>query len=173
METSACTHKVCVVPAESLLASALLPSLGCMGGHSSMCWGGSAVQATLHLLSLGYWLMVMAVMASHAGCCLWAQGDWSDVLGFKAVSLAQPVVPNAVLTTEESHFGIPNHMQTPSGSFVGAQWRGSAVGAAQVWRFRQGVNLADSFVLCSGTQTNVVEKPDPHLKVDLYDNQYI
>lgn len=39
--------------------------------------------------------------------------------------------------------------------------------------FSPRVSLADSFVLCSGTQTNVVEKPDPHLKVDLYDNQYI
>lgn len=54
METSAYTHKVCVVPAESLSVPVLLPSLGRMGGHPRVCWGGSAVWATSHLLSLGY-----------------------------------------------------------------------------------------------------------------------
>lgn len=35
------------------------------------------------------------------------------------------------------------------------------------------VSPARSFVLRGATQTNVVETHDPHLKVDLYDNQYI
>lgn len=93
--------------------------------------------------------------------------------GFKAISLAQAVVPNAVLTQYERHFCIPNRMQTPSGSFLGTQWRGSAVLCSWSASFSPEVSFPYSFVLCGGTQTNVVEKHDPHLKVDLYDNQYI